>query len=204
MEKEVGGSSVRTWSPNDFLKQVLGDLLDRGQLKNKGVAVDFGCGSGRDLVYMADMLPGWRVIGLDNHSFALDRAMELAKREKLDERVEVRVVGLRKRACLGNLKADFVHGSRFLHRPLIKEIRDSVLGGEGCEIFVWSTFLTGKENLAPPRKPSRGLMRGELRGLFETHGFNVLRDEESHFMTRGFPVPASLFAAQRTSLPRRT
>lgn len=45
-----------------------------------GVVLDLGCGSGRDTVYMAQHLPpGTRVIGVDNHSLALDRGARLAE-----------------------------------------------------------------------------------------------------------------------------
>lgn len=44
-----------------------------------GSVLDLGCGSGRDTVYMAQQLPpGTHVIGVDNHSFALERGARLA------------------------------------------------------------------------------------------------------------------------------
>uniref|UniRef100_A0A7S3E5W8 Rhodanese domain-containing protein n=1 Tax=Rhodosorus marinus TaxID=101924 RepID=A0A7S3E5W8_9RHOD len=63
--------SVQCWRPNDFLECVIEVLKDR--LPAEGVAIDYGCGSGRDVVYLAQMLKGWRVIGVDNHSNALAR-----------------------------------------------------------------------------------------------------------------------------------
>lgn len=45
-----------------------------------GCVLDLGCGSGRDTVYMAQRLPpGTRVIGVDNHSYALERGRGLAR-----------------------------------------------------------------------------------------------------------------------------
>lgn len=45
-----------------------------------GTVLDLGCGSGRDTVYMAQCLPpGTRVIGVDNHSYALERGGRLAR-----------------------------------------------------------------------------------------------------------------------------
>lgn len=45
----------------------------------EGLVLDLGCGSGRDTVYMAQHLPpGTRVIGVDNHSYALKRGARLA------------------------------------------------------------------------------------------------------------------------------
>ncbi|CAM9943895.1 unnamed protein product [Ectocarpus fasciculatus] len=46
-----------------------------------GLVLDLGCGSGRDTVYMAQRLPpGTRVVGVDNHSYALERGARLAER----------------------------------------------------------------------------------------------------------------------------
>lgn len=47
---------------------------------DSSVCLDLGCGSGRDTVYMAQcMPPGTRVIGVDNHSYALERGEGLAR-----------------------------------------------------------------------------------------------------------------------------
>lgn len=51
-----------------------------GTTTDDGVVLDLGCGSGRDTVYMAQHLPpGTRVIGVDNHSLALERGARLAE-----------------------------------------------------------------------------------------------------------------------------
>lgn len=45
-----------------------------------GEVLDLGCGSGRDAVYMAQKLQKRsRVIGVDNHSFALERGAKLSE-----------------------------------------------------------------------------------------------------------------------------
>lgn len=44
------------------------------------LVLDLGCGNGRDTVYMAQNLPpGTRVVGVDNHSYALERGAGLAE-----------------------------------------------------------------------------------------------------------------------------
>lgn len=51
-----------------------------GSAGGESVWLDLGCGSGRDTVYMAQRLPpATRVVGVDNHSYALERGEELAK-----------------------------------------------------------------------------------------------------------------------------
>ena len=48
------------------------------------LAADLGCGGGRDAVHLAEVLraraPSWRVLGLDNHRAALERAEALGRR----------------------------------------------------------------------------------------------------------------------------
>lgn len=52
------------------------DSTDTGER----LVLDLGCGNGRDAVYMAQNLPlGTRVVGVDNHSYALERGAGLAE-----------------------------------------------------------------------------------------------------------------------------
>lgn len=60
---------------------VLPSAHDAGLFPGKGLVLDLGCGSGRDTVYMAQRLPpGTRIVGVDNHSYALERGARLAER----------------------------------------------------------------------------------------------------------------------------
>jgi len=64
---EVG----RLWKPNDFLTSELPQ-------EKVGRALDFGCGTGRDAVFMA--AHGWTVDGIDRLPDAVERAGDLASR----------------------------------------------------------------------------------------------------------------------------
>jgi len=132
-----------------------------------------------------------------------------------------------------------VHGCRFLDRPILEALKIdplflgwdplvsprsspattsetwmSTLGGrEGA--LVWSTFMEGDENLAPPYRPSRRLFPGEMQHIFGASGggevapspscsmapfsvqqpFVLLRDDVGILNTRKTDVPASFFAA---------
>eukprot|EP00903_Cladosiphon_okamuranus_P009320 g8890.t2 len=83
---EVGSKSLQVWRANEFLEFFMERFLvpsgfahDTNTTDDDGVVLDLGCGSGRDTVYLAQHLPpGTRVIGVDNHSFALERGARLA------------------------------------------------------------------------------------------------------------------------------
>ncbi|CAN0419369.1 unnamed protein product [Ectocarpus sp. 12 AP-2014] len=83
---DTGTTSLQIWRANDFLefcmdRFVLPSAHDAGPFPGKGLVLDLGCGSGRDTVYMAQRLPpGTRVVGVDNHSYALERGARLAER----------------------------------------------------------------------------------------------------------------------------
>ena len=209
-----------------------------GQQRPRFVALDLGCGSGRDAVHMALTLPkdvDWQVIGVDNHRAALDRARALAEREGVAHRVHFQCADLRKLTAAGNLEellhgvfwdggdssagggifsspiVGLVHGCRFLDRRLLKCLRDDEALLSPGGILIWSTFMEGEKNLAPPFRPSRRLFPGEMKHIFCTErrgesevdvttlpSFRILHDKEGFLTTRNTDVPASFFACQRT------
>ncbi|CAN0547671.1 unnamed protein product [Ectocarpus sp. 12 AP-2014] len=134
---------------------VLPSAHDAGPFPGKGLVLDLGCGSGRDTVYMAQRLPpGTRVVGVDNHSYALERGARLAERWLEDTACEWSLADLRKEGSLDGMRASIVHGHRFKCERLLPLLRDHVLLPGGY--FIWSTFLdTGSENSVPPWRPSR-------------------------------------------------
>ncbi|KAA8496884.1 hypothetical protein FVE85_0613 [Porphyridium purpureum] len=208
---ETGRCTAVVWRPNEFLEQLFssGPLplsaylrAEQQKLTEAPVALDLGCGSGRDLVFLKMHLPGrWRVMGFDNHSYALERAKALAQRASVD--VEVCTVDLTDELQAARLpKAHLVHGCRFLHRPLLRHVRDHVIHVGG--IFIWSTFVQSAEsarNMAPPYKEKRVLAPGELREMFLVPSLHVqyelIEERDGVFLTRGVPVPATFFACRR-------
>ncbi len=71
---ERGDASRPVWRPTPFLQEVF--MLESVQAwlssTPEGLAIDVGCGAGRDLVLMAQSLgDGWRVLGLDNDKGSL-------------------------------------------------------------------------------------------------------------------------------------
>ncbi|KAK3280771.1 hypothetical protein CYMTET_11402 [Cymbomonas tetramitiformis] len=230
LEIEQGASSSRVWRPNEFLERMTPSVIEAlasvPPSNLRPVAIDVGCGSGRDAVYLALALgPEWEVIAIDNHVAALDRTAELAKRAGVVVTCLAR--DLRK-SGLPDVQAHLVHGCRFLDRNLMPAIRDEVIPriepsltcavllmhGRNFTnplsnmlqatkvlvsggIFLWSHFLEGCEVYAPPRRPSRQLQRGELNYVFSEADFDILHDEVGELSTRKCNVPASFFAAQK-------
>jgi len=61
----------RLWSPSEF-------LLREAPLIKQETAIDLGCGSGRDAVWLA--ANGWKVMAIDHLSDAIDMARDLERR----------------------------------------------------------------------------------------------------------------------------
>lgn len=197
------------YRPNSFLAAAL-EAIDLGDAAraSEGLAVDLGCGSGRDAVHIAAALearaPRWTVVGLDNHKGALERGRNLSKLTGTGcRRLQFEVADLRKaglEAMLENRSAPlrFVHGCRWLDVPLLAKIPQLLAPGG---IVVWSTFLDppdGSEPLAPPYKRSRRLSSGQMRQLLgEDAGMEVLYDGEGELLTRSEWVTAQFFCARK-------
>ncbi len=198
---ETGGVSAPSWRPNSFLAAVLREIEPpRGEA---AVAVDVGCGSGRDAVAMALRLGGsWRVYGVDNHDGALQRGRALSRESGAG--VDFVNLELRKPPALdelaglgGGAPLRLLHGCRFLHRPLL-EAAPSLLAAGGLVVYSHFEDPSDGPPLAPPYRPGRRLQRGELRALLgEERGFDVLCDAQGEMLTRGVWVPAQFYAARR-------
>ncbi len=83
---DAPSARYRLWEPNEWLSAVLTSLpsaassnADTAPLLGKtGEALDLGCGSGREAVYLADQ--GWHVIAVDRLPEALERGRDLQRR----------------------------------------------------------------------------------------------------------------------------
>eukprot|EP01062_Namystynia_karyoxenos_P047938 TRINITY_DN36361_c0_g1_i2.p3 TRINITY_DN36361_c0_g1~~TRINITY_DN36361_c0_g1_i2.p3 ORF type:complete len:243 (+),score=54.81 TRINITY_DN36361_c0_g1_i2:466-1194(+) len=207
----------RLWRPNAFCEHALGPARIRRIRRRVRaaadatplVAADFGCGSGRDAVWLAaalaaDDASGWRVLAVDNHTHALGRGAELERRSGLrGVAVEWAAADLRDPADLARLpRCAVAHGHRFLSRPLLAALvhGDKVLPGGAV---VWSTFVGAEDdaprNLAPPYSEQAALRPGELRAAFRDAGWLIEEDFEAALLTRGRPVPAHFVVAVRPS-----
>lgn len=77
---DPGEPGERLWSPNPMLEPCP---------PADGLAVDLGCGAGREAVWLA--LHGWRVLAIDRLPDAIARGRSLARIWHVEDRIEWRV-----------------------------------------------------------------------------------------------------------------
>ncbi len=78
-EPEKAEPAGRLWEPNSF-------LADRLKHLKPGRALDMGCGSGRDALYMASL--GWDVTAVDRLGSALEMGKMLAQRYGVADKID--------------------------------------------------------------------------------------------------------------------
>lgn len=114
-----------------------------------GTALDLACGSGRNLIWLADA--GWRMTGLDRDSAATAPLRGLA--EIVDADVENAAWPLPGR------QFDLVVVCNYLWRPLFDTVKAAVKPGGW---LIWETFADGQQTIGRPSRPDFLLQRGEL------------------------------------------
>lgn len=135
-------------------------LVDSFPLLRRGTALDIAMGNGRNAIYLATR--GFDVDGVDVDPRVVERA-----------RVAARRLGAPIRAVVGNVEDgtyivpietyDLIVVFNYLHRPLLRDIRDGVKPGG---IVVYQTFTFDQPRFGPPQNPRFLLRAGELRDTF--------------------------------------
>ncbi len=135
-------------------------LIRNFDFLTKGVALDLAMGFGRNALYLATR--GFDVDGVDFNPDAVAAARSAARQ-----------LGAPIRALLGNVEDgtfiipdesyDSILVFNFLHRPLVKELRDGVKPGG---TIIYETFTVDQPQYGPPSNPDFLLKPGELREMF--------------------------------------
>lgn len=190
---ETGPHSRRLWQPSPLLRYFVEELLPQHPPSLRQ-GVDIACGSGRDLVFMA--MHGWAMLGVDDSADALQRAQALARHhgvhvEALQLDLEKHDQPLAGHKALQPGRAGLVSVFRYLHRPLLPQLRELLAPGG---FIVYQTFMQGCEKIGSPRNPRFLLQPGELADAFA--GFTILLDDICHLQD-GRPVSA--FIARKPS-----
>mmetsp|Transcript_26743 Transcript_26743/g.47375 ORF Transcript_26743/g.47375 Transcript_26743/m.47375 type:complete len:236 (+) Transcript_26743:3-710(+) len=204
-------------------KSVLGSLRQKDGLEkdlrkvdNGLLALDLGCGSGRDVIRLADR--GWNVVGLDSMAKALDRCRNLAERQGIDSRVHLvhatlsgegslvsaltpLLKSVAGKSGMETAKFDLIVISRFHDEKLLSDIANLLAPGG---FILYHTFMM---ECSRPTSPDKKLERGYLSklaisevGPWKDISLTVLRDEVGQVpganRSGGDPRKLSFFVAQ--------
>lgn len=191
-----GVQSRPLWQPAPVLSDVLPRILS---LLPVPTALDVGCGSGRDVAYLA--AHGVTVTAVDRDAALVGKAVRLAARPVLFSSpaspsvpAPAPVTGLVRTlgANLGEDASFFrTHAAglllvvRFLRRGVLDLLPHAVLPGG---FVIYEHFLRGCELFGGPVKKAQMLQPGELRSVFtEARGFTVCMDGDCR-LADGRPV----------------
>lgn len=132
--------------------------------------LDLACGNGRNGLYLLDF--GMSVVFADRQQDKLD---EIASQCENNKHASFWVVDLERPGenplAARSFAAILVF--RYLHRPLMKAIRESIQPGG---LIVYETFTNEQPNYGRPNNPDFLLQRGELEETFA--GWEVLHSFE--------------------------
>lgn len=180
---ETGASSVRLWIPSPLLNRetdrIESLLASTSAAQGERVwrALDIGCGSGRDAVFLA--LRGWEVLGVDYLDHQIEKLHGFAQQHGVADRVKGACMDVEKNNGQELLEAypehfDLVSVARFLHRPLIPDVLAKLTKPGG--MVAYHTFMKGSEQFGRPRSPKHLLLPGELADNFTRIGWEVIVD----------------------------
>lgn len=152
-------SPIPTLNAAAFLKEHRRVFLERAL---PGPVLDLACGGGHNGVFLA--AKGLSVVCCDRSQEALERTRELADEHQVTVRLWQADL---EREGVNPLPVDFYGGIlvfRYLHRPLIPHLRQSLKAGG---VLMYETFTVEQPRFGRPKNPDFLLNQGELREWFE-------------------------------------
>jgi len=160
--------------PSRFLMAYARLLLDQSL---PGPVMDLACGDGRNGLFLAER--GLRVIFCDRSESALGEVKQSASRLGLS--VETWQLDLETETnALPENRFGAILVFRFLHRPLIPEIKASL---KKNGLLIYETFTVNQPHFGRPRNPDYLLRPGELLDWFSfwqlIHYFEGVKQDPS-------------------------
>lgn len=180
-----GTESRNLWAPSPLIETFVTNYTEKTSFKTKPLAIDIGCGGGRDAVYLS--MNGWQVTGIDHKETVMQRAKQLAKFHQQD--IEWKTCSVKTSNCLPGQPVDLVVVIRYLNRALFDTFK-AMLKPNGYVVF--QTFVEGVEAFGSPKNPNYILKKGELAKTFDD--FRIIVDRIDT-LNDGRPVAS--FIAQK-------
>lgn len=182
----VSGTDSRIlWSPSPLIKTFVTEYANQSSADTKPLALDIGCGGGRDAVYLS--MNGWDVTGIDHKKTVMQRAKQLASFHH--QHVHWLTCSVKEPGCLPSQPVDLIVIIRYLNRALFDNIK-TLLKPNGYLVF--QTFVEGVEAFGSPKNPNYILKKGELAKTFKD--FRIIVDRIDT-LNDGRPVAS--FIAQK-------
>ena len=147
---------LRMWEPNAFLEEALPEL-------KPGLALDLGCGSGREAVALA--ASGWQVVAVDLLPDALLKGQDLARRYTPDaaDRIQWIRQDLRK-GMPQEGPFDLITSFRYLDRELLAGAQSRLAPGGSLIVEAFTSIH--RDRHGKPSSEAHIVESGELPSLF--------------------------------------
>lgn len=152
----------RLWQPAALLLRCI-DRIE-AVLGGPGVALDVGCGCGRDMCFLVQR--GWHVVGADSRRKILADAQAFAGHVCSGVGPpDYQCASFAATLAVRPASVDLVLAIRFLHRPLLPALARAVRPGG---FLLYHHFVDGVQHSAVghPKNPAAYLQHGELRSVF--------------------------------------
>ena len=142
-------------------------------IRSGGQVLDLACGSGRHVRWLA--ANNWRVNAVDRDATALAGLQQLSN-------VSTKIADLENDIWpYGDHRFDGIVVSRYLHRPLLPRLIESLhVGG----VLIYETFMEGNERFGRPKNPNFLLRSNELLEVFFPH-LTVIAYQQGEFQEPG-------------------
>ncbi|MAZ66641.1 MAG: hypothetical protein CMF25_05990 [Kangiellaceae bacterium] len=171
--RQFGGEMPVLWHPTPILKKYH-HLIAQHRQTTPTTALDLGCGSGRDALYLSML--GCDTTGLDIRQDLLDKAVVMA--EQYDCQFTPWCVDIEAEPHLLSPNCyDIIVVFRYLHRPLFPYIKQALKPGG---LIFYQTFMQGAERFGKPKNPRYLLQGGELTQTFSDYKVIVKVEENLH------------------------
>lgn len=150
--------AARLWSPNAFLEETAAGLAP-------GLALDLGCGVGREAVFLAS--EGWQITAIDHLPDAIDRARLLAERYAPEATIDWRVADLAPFPIPHSSFPQFnlVTMLFFFDLKTVEHARAWL--APGGNLLIESFSEQNRERTGKPRNPAAAISEGSLREVLQ-------------------------------------